>query len=84
MMIDKIVFGDDVAEAADMPAALLMMCPRINDAQIALCYSMTAVEVARVILCSGIPQYSIPTIIISDVASMHPLLHAGSHLACLR
>ena len=56
-MTDKIVFDDDVAEAANMPAALLMTCPRINDAHIALCYSMTAVKAARVIFCSGIPQY---------------------------
>ena len=33
MMIDKIVFDDDVADITGMPAALLMTCPRVNDAQ---------------------------------------------------
>ena len=44
MMIGKLVFDDDVAELVGMPVALLMTCPRIGDAQINLCYSMTAVE----------------------------------------
>ena len=55
MMIDKIVFDDDVAEITGMPAALLMTCPRINDALIRMLTSMTAVEAARVIYCTGIP-----------------------------
>ena len=66
MMIDKIVFDDDVAEITGMPAALLMTCPRVNDAQIGLCTSMTGVEAARVIYCTGIPQFLIPMFIMSD------------------
>ena len=49
MMIDKIVFDDDLAGIVGMPAALLMACPRIGDQQIRLCHSMSAVEAARVI-----------------------------------
>ena len=66
MMIDKIKFDDDVVALTGMPAALLMTCPRIGDAQYALCHSMTAIEAARVIFCSGIPQFSIPMTIVSD------------------
>ena len=49
IMIDKIVFDDDVAALTAIPAALLMACPRIGDAQIRLCTSMVALEAARVI-----------------------------------
>ena len=31
MMIDKLVFDEDVAAIDGMPAALLMTCPRIRD-----------------------------------------------------
>ena len=65
-MIDKIVFDDDVATITGVPAALLMTCPRIADAQVSLCTSMTAVEAARVIYVTGIPQFSIPMVIVSD------------------
>ena len=65
-MIDKNVFDDDVAAITGIPAGLLMTCPRIGDAQIRLYTSMTAVEAARVIYVAGIPQFSIPMIIISD------------------
>jgi hypothetical protein len=66
MMIDKLKFDDDVAEMVGMPAMLLMTCPRIGDAQFGMCYSMTAAEAARVIYVTGIPQFSIPMVIVSD------------------
>ena len=66
MMIDKLVFDDDVALLVGMPAALLMTCPQISDAQIELCYSATAVEAARVIFVAGVTQFSIPMTIVSD------------------
>ena len=66
MMIDKLVFDNDVAAIASMPTALLMTCPRIGDQHIRLCASMTAVEAARVIYVAGIPQFPIAMVIVSD------------------
>ena len=66
MMIDKLKFDDDVTELVGMPAMLLMTCPRIGDAQFGMCYSMTAAEAARVTYVTGIPQFSIPMVILSD------------------
>ena len=59
-------FDDDVAELVGMPAAMPMTCPRIGDAQFGMCQSMTAVEAARVLFVHAIPQYSVPTVIVSD------------------
>ena len=53
MMIDKIVFDDDVAAITGIPAGLLMTCPGVGDAQIRVCTSMTAVEAACVIYVAG-------------------------------
>ena len=54
------------SQPACLPAAMLMTCPRIGDAQIGMCPSMTAVEVVRVLFVHAIPRYSVPTIIVSD------------------
>ena len=45
---------------------LLMTCPRIGDAQFGMFYSMSAAEAARVMYVPGIPQFSIPLVIVSD------------------
>ena len=66
MMIDKLVFDDEVALLVGVPAVLRMTCPQISDAQITLCYSATAVEAARVIFVAGVTQFSIPMTIVSD------------------
>ena len=49
-----------------MPAATMIACPRIGDAQIGMCQSTTAVKAARVLFAHAIPQYSVPTVIVSD------------------
>ena len=66
MLIDKIVFDDDVAAIVGMLAALLMTW--IGSPQIHLGHSMTAVEAARVIYVAGDPQFRvpIPMVIVSD------------------
>ena len=66
IVIDKIIFDDDVAALVGMPGALLMTCVVVADSQYAMCYSMTAVEAARLIYVHAIPQYSIPMAIVSD------------------
>ena len=66
LMLDKLVFDKDIADITGVPAAIIFTCVRIGDSFPAIVETMTAVEAARVLFCSGITRYSIPYVIISD------------------
>ena len=66
LMLDKLVFDKDIVDITGIPAAIVFTCVRIADSYPAIVETMTAVEAARVLFCSGITRYSIPYTIISD------------------
>ena len=66
LMLDKLVFDKDIADITGVPAAIIFTCVRIGDSLPAIVETMTAVEAARVLFCSGFTRYSIPYVIISD------------------
>ena len=80
IIIDKIIFDDDVVALVGMTGALLMTCAVIVAAQYGLCFSMTAVEAARLLYVHAIPQYSIPMVIVTP----SPHSQHRSHRNCPR
>ena len=61
VMLDKLKLPKKVVEITNIPAVLIFTCPHLGDSVPAIVESMTAVESARVVFCTVIPNIQFHT-----------------------